>query len=101
MIHSCNIKNFDALGDMPNLQVDFLPFLTLLLTRKLPKNIPIQAIWLWGNPIECTCESDRFLKKIESKNITLDSPVMDYRGEKFRFKKEFEPKDSKCILVDR
>ena len=60
-----------------------------------------QAIWLWGNPIECTCESDNFLKKIEAKNITLDSPVMDYRGEKFRFKKEFEPKDSKCILVDR
>ena len=61
----------------------------------------IEAIWLWGNPIECTCESDNLLKKIENKNITLDSPVMDYRGEKFRFKKEFEPKDSKCVLVDR
>ena len=55
------MKNFDSLADMDELQ----------------------AIWLWGNPVQCSCETRKLLDKVINKNITLDSHYMDYRNRVF------------------
>ena len=57
-------------------------------------------MWLGGNPLICTCETVPFLDRIGS-TLKLDLKSIDFKGQKFRFKKELLVKsESECVIED-
>ena len=90
--NNCAMKYIDGLGGISN-QV-----------QKYNKNSDelgnLTSVWLGGNPLVCTCETVPFLDQIGS-TLKLDLKSIDFKGQKFRFKKELlVQSESECVIED-